>query len=157
MFAHTFYTSVFDKKFAMRNEDRSGLIRASLLLATLDSIDKTIASYTSEDSFKSIFTAYCNGQSIPMTPIEARRLAAYLVKESVPLSSILIQLRALAIKAHEETNFDDGDSRVLMVYQAIRSVLHETAQLIYTPPSVNKWTLTSLEDVCISWGLPSAV
>ena len=155
MFATVFYLSIFDRKFNPRSDhERSPLIRISLLLAVLQNIDETIRSYTSEDEFKRTFAAYCMGETLEMSIQESHRLAAYLVRESVPYAPILVELRKLTQKAYDEASFEPGDSRVSMVHQAIRSVLHETACQISTPVQVNKWSLRSLEEVIEVWGFP---
>jgi len=156
LFATAFYTSVFDRKFNLRSDhERPPLIRTSLLLASLDSIDETIKSYRHEELFKRNFAAYCNGESSEMSPSEARRLAAYLVRESVPQPSVLVELRKLGRKAHHEAGSDPVNSRSPMVHQAILSVLHETACQISSPPPVNKWTLRSLSEIAEIWSLPT--
>jgi len=155
MFATQFYAAVFDRKFSLRSDvERPPLIRPSLLIASLDAIDKTLGDYRSGDvSFQKNFSAYCTGKEEEMSCQEARRLAAYLVRESIPLAAVLAELRKLVGKAHDEAGSDPADPRTAMVREAIRSVLYETACQITSPPAVNKWTLRSMEEIITLWGM----
>ncbi|PCH43928.1 hypothetical protein WOLCODRAFT_104419 [Wolfiporia cocos MD-104 SS10] len=160
-FASDFYNKIYDRRFSGRSENnpRPPLIRENTLSGSLLALDRQLEVIRASAAFLPILSRYANGQSIPVYPPGSeewkayRDLSWYLQRNSVPVASLLVALKALAQRAHERClggSPPEGTSDAAMLDQGIKAVLHATGTQMCTALG-SGWSVKSLDEIISAW------
>jgi len=160
-FAVDFYSKLYDRRFSGRSEGnpRSPLIREGTLSGSLYALDRQLEIVRTNPAFLSALGTYARGESIPTTvmdavPIGASAIAWYLLRNNVPVSTLLGVLQVLAQRAHTACvdlptpEGSAGDTAALE--RGIREVLHATGTQMTTTLG-SGWATRSLDEILQVW------
>ncbi|KAI0270748.1 hypothetical protein BC834DRAFT_967470 [Gloeopeniophorella convolvens] len=158
-FAADFYGKVYDRRFSGRAESstRAPLIREGTLSGTLYALDQQLESIRTNPAFLSALGAYARGEHVPtavVDTISANTFAWYLLRNNVPVSTLLGVLQGLAQRAHAacvglpppEGSGDDAEA----LERGVREVLHATGTQMTTTLG-SGWAMRSLDEVLHVW------
>ena len=158
-FAADFYGKLYDRRFSGRSESnpRAPLIREGTLSGTLYALDQQLEAVRTHPAFLSALGAYARGESIPadvMDVVGASAMAWYLLRNNVPVSTLLGVLQGLAQRAHAacvelpppEGAAGDG----VTLERGIREVLHATGTQMTTTLG-SGWSMRSLDEILQVW------
>jgi anaphase-promoting complex subunit 1 len=160
-FAVDFYSKLYDRRFSGRSESnpRAPLIREGTLSGTLYALDQQLEIVRTNPAFLSALGAYARGESILTTVVDAMPLGAsavawYLLRNNVPVSTLLGVLQVLAQRAHAACvdlptpEGSAGDTAALE--RGIREVLHATGTQMTTTLG-SGWATRSLDEILQVW------
>lgn len=159
-FAVDFYGKLYERRFSGRSESnppRAPLIREGTLSGTLYAQDQRLESVRTDPAFLSALGAYARGDSIPTSTADVvgpSAIAWYLLRNNVPVSTLLGVLQGLAQRAHAacvqlpppEGSGGDGVS----LERGIREVLHATGTQMTTTLG-SGWSMRSLDEILQVW------
>ena len=158
-FAVDFYSKLYDRRFSGRSESnpRAPLIREGTLSGTLYALDQQLETVRTDPAFMSALGAYARGESIPaavVVAVGASAIAWYLLRNNVPVSTLLGVLQILAQRAHAacvelpppEGSAGDGAA----LERGIREVLHATGTQMTTTLG-SGWASRSLDEILQVW------
>ncbi|KZT04675.1 uncharacterized protein LAESUDRAFT_657451 [Laetiporus sulphureus 93-53] len=162
-FATEFYSRVYERRFSGRSENnaRSPLIRESTLSGALLAIDRHLDTIRTMKAFVAALSHYAQGDAIPVYPKGSsewkcsRHLSWYLQRNSVPVSSVLAVLKALARKAHRDCLAAPppaGTTDVARLDRGIKEVVYFAGTSMTTSMG-SGWSLRSLDEVVAAWCL----
>lgn len=160
-FAAEFYSKIYAKSFSGKaeNNPRPPLLRESSLRAALLELDEKLEGLRRIPSFRSVLRDYVRGAGVPEhehhTAVHqvSRGLAIYLQRHSVPVSTLLVVLKALAVSSHARclrAPPPHGTTNEPVLGEAIKQVLHATGMQMSTYIG-SGWSLTSLEEILETW------
>jgi anaphase-promoting complex subunit 1 len=162
-FAAEFYSKLFGRWFSGRaeNNPRPPLIRESTLRAALLELDEKLEKIRDDPVFFDMLKAYVRGAEIrefsrdtePASFAIARGLGLYLQRHSVPASTLLVVLKALAYSSHARclrAPKPDGTQNVPLLDEAIKQVVHATGMQM-TSSIGSGWSLSSLDEILTAW------
>ncbi|KAA1474069.1 hypothetical protein DENSPDRAFT_803509 [Dentipellis sp. KUC8613] len=156
-FAADFYGKVYDRRFSGRAENnaRSPLIRDSTLSGTLYALDQQLEAIRASPAFLRTLAEYARGDALAAlaAPDAAQRLTWYLLRNNVPVSTLLSVLRGLAQLAHTHCLTappPDGTQAVDALDMGIQAVLHATGSQMTTTLG-SGWSMRSLEEIVQTW------
>jgi anaphase-promoting complex subunit 1 len=171
-FAVDFYGKLYERRFSGRSETNSSssnpnlnpnpsprapLIREGTLSGTLYAQDQRLEAVRTDPAFLSALGAYARGESIPASTADvvgASAVAWYLLRNNVPVSTLLGVLQGLAQRAHAacvqlpppEGSGGDG----VALERGIREVLHATGTQMTTTLG-SGWSMRSLDEILQVW------
>jgi anaphase-promoting complex subunit 1 len=133
------------------------LIREGTLSGTLYALDQQLETVRTDPAFMSALGAYARGESIPTAVVDAvgaNAIAWYLLRNNVPVSTLLGVLQILAQRAHAacvelpppEGSAGDGAA----LERGIREVLHATGTQMTTTLG-SGWASRSLDEILQVW------
>ncbi|KIP09445.1 hypothetical protein PHLGIDRAFT_102877 [Phlebiopsis gigantea 11061_1 CR5-6] len=160
-FAAEFYSKVYAKSFSGKaeNNPRPALLRESSLRAALLELDEKIEGLRRSPPFRSVLRDYVRGAGVPeyehgtVLHKVSRGLAIYLQRHSVPVSTLLVVLNALAMSSRTRclrAPPPHGTTNEPVLGEAIRQVLHATGMQMTTFVG-SGWSLSSLEEILETW------
>src|SRR6266702_1306498 len=163
-FAVDFYSKVYERRFSGRGENssRAPLIREGTLSGTLSALDLQLEAVRTDPAFLSALGTYARGEAIPTTVVDAvgaGAIAWYLLRNNVPVSTLLRVLQGLAQRAHAACvelpppEGSGGDAAALE--RGVREVLHATGTQMTTTLG-SGWAMRSLDEVLHVWRTGSA-
>jgi anaphase-promoting complex subunit 1 len=164
-FAVDFYSKLYDRRFSGRSESspRAPLIREGTLSGTLYALDQQLETVRTNPAFLSALGAYARGESfiLPTAAVDpdpdsvgASAIAWYLLRNNVPVSTLLGVLQVLAQRAHAACvelpppEGSAGDTAALE--RGIREVLHATGTQMTTTLG-SGWATRSLNEILQVW------
>ena len=157
-----FYGKVYDRRFSGRSENnpRPPLIRENTALGALHTLNEQLNLVRVDPEFLRILKVYVRGQpgallggGSEISAEIAKDLAWYLQQNGVPPSGVLVLLRDLARKAHEQclgAPAPEGTTDAETLDEGIREVLHVTAASVAENLGQG-WTARSLNEVLRLW------
>ena len=180
-FAVDFYGKLYERRFSGRSETSGGsssnpnsnpnltttttssssprapLIREGTLSGTLYAQDQRLEAVRTDPGFLTALGAYARGESIPASTADvvgASAVAWYLLRNNVPVSTLLGVLQGLAQRAHAacvqlappEGSGGDG----VALERGIREVLHATGTQMTTTLG-SGWSMRSLDEILQVW------
>jgi len=173
-FAADFYAKVYDRRFSGRTEEnaRPPLIRDTTVQGALHALDQKLDSIRNAPVFLAYMGQYVKGESLPderamksviMDGVEqhlegrtiSRYLSWYLLRNGVPVSTLLVVLRQLAGDAHKQclgAPFPEGTSDSLKLDLGIKEVLHATGTRMTTSLG-SGWNIRSLNEIIEAWNV----
>ncbi len=160
-FAAEFYGKIFERRFSGRSENnpRPPLIRESTLHAALHELDQKLEVLRSRPSFRPMLREYARGSGLPEFEHDSalqkvsHALAWYLQRNSVPVSTLLVVLKALAVSSHGrclKAPPPHGTTDVPVLDEAIKAVLHATGTQLMTSIG-SGWSVRSVEEILETW------
>lgn len=162
-FAAEFYNKVFMRWFSgiSENNVRPPLLRESTLRAASLQLDDQIEAFRTRKDFTSMLRKYIRGAGIPAYDRDTRRteyelsrsLAMYLQRHNVPVSTLLVVLKALAVSSHArclQAPPPHGTDDQTVLDEAIKEVVHATG-LQMTSYVGGGWSISSLEEILATW------
>ncbi|KAH7911788.1 hypothetical protein BJ138DRAFT_869582 [Hygrophoropsis aurantiaca] len=155
-FAMDFYSKVYDRRFSGRSENnfRPPLIRQSTISGALLALDAALEAIQNSEHFKIAFSQYARGEFVHDAVHELGHcLAWYLLRNGVPVSSLLMVMRTLAQDAYANTaNVPPpaGTTDLLTLDQGVKEVLHGTGTKMTTAFG-SGWSFPSLLKVVEAW------
>lgn len=166
-FMAEFYSKIFTRGFsgAAENNARPPLVREYTLRAALLELDEKLESLRSRPSFLPMLREYARGAGVPNFERDtglagvSRALATYLQRHSVPVSTLLVVLKALAVSSHARcvrSSPPDGAEDGPVLDEAIKHVLHATGMQLTTAIG-SGWSMSSLEEILASWDTDDAM
>lgn len=178
-FAADFYAKVYERRFSGRveNNPRPGLIRDTTVQGTLHALDRKLDALRASETFQHYIGCYTRGEplsissnsfgdvDVPMNmdvdgdlideELMQRRLAWYLLRNGVPVSTLLVVLRQLAKDAHEQCLSlppPAGTTNVRALDMGIKEVLHSSGNKMTTALG-SGWSVRSLNEIIDTWKL----
>ncbi|KXN83985.1 Anaphase-promoting complex subunit 1 [Leucoagaricus sp. SymC.cos] len=175
-FAADFYSKIYDRRFSGRanNNPRPPLIRDTAVLGALYSLDRRLETVRGSETFLRALGQYARGEFVTgTTPSEndegqgridaeddlklgvMRQLGWYLLRNGVPVSTLLVVLRQLAQDAHRQclgVPPPEGTSDAALLDLGIKEVLHGTGTKMTTALG-SGWSAKSLDEIIHVWGL----
>jgi len=154
-FASDFYSKVFDRRFSGRaeNNSRLGLLRENTVAGALHTLDDRLDVIRVQPDFVQALTAYVRGESLAQHLKEYRLLAWYLLRNGMPVSTMLVILRGLARDAHTQcigAPPPQGTTNAQALERGIKEVLHASGSKM-TSALGSGWSMRSLEQVVQLW------
>lgn len=160
-FAAEFYGKLYNRWFSGRSENnpRPALLRESTLRAALLQLDEKLEGWRTNALFRPMLRDYIRGAGIPEFKKDSAlgklscALAVYLQRHSVPVSTLLVVLKALAVSSHGRclrAPPPHGTTDRPVLDEAIKQVLHATGMQM-TSSVGSGWSLTSLEEILATW------
>ncbi|GLB44114.1 putative anaphase promoting complex subunit 1 [Lyophyllum shimeji] len=157
-FAADFYSKIYDRRFSGRaeNNPRPPLIRDSTVAGALHALDQQLDTIRAEPQFITALGQYARGE--PITESQAgisTSLAWYLLRNGVPVSTLLIILRGLARDAHAQCLGlppPEGTSDAVALDLGIKEVLHGAGTKMTTALG-SGWSVRSLDEIINAWKL----
>ncbi|TFK69815.1 hypothetical protein BDN72DRAFT_839974 [Pluteus cervinus] len=157
-FATDFYCRVYDRRFSGRaeNNPRPPLLRESTVLGAQYALDQQLDRIRSTPRFLVALGKYARGEVLDDTNTSLeifQKLAWYLLRDAVPVSTILVVLKDLAREAHVqcfEKPPPGGTSQSALLEVGIREVLHATGTRM-TQGLGAGWDVRSLDEIIQAW------
>ncbi|KAH7924451.1 hypothetical protein BV22DRAFT_509025 [Leucogyrophana mollusca] len=155
-FAMDFYSKVYDRRFSGRSENnlRPPLIRENTVSGALQALDDRLDIVQNDARFKVALSQYARGELVLDTIYELGQwLAWYLLRNGVPVSSLLVVMRSYAQDAYAQSSRrppPEGTTDVSTLDQGVKEVLHGTGTKMTTAFG-SGWSLPSLERVIQAW------
>ena len=168
-FITDFYSQVYERRFSGRTENsrRPPLIRDTTVLGVSYALYQRLNVVRTHPKFVDYLGRYARGDVLPETPVggvelekeeldeEAlnRYLAWYLLKNGVPVSTLLFVLRGLARDAHVQclgVSPPEGTSDGHALDMGIKEVLHATGMRM-TAVIGPGWSVSSLNEIIEAW------
>lgn len=171
-FAADFYSKIYDRRFSGRanNNPRPPLIRDAALLGALNALDEQLEQVRKSETFLSVLGQYVRGEVVTSTiPSDTpggdtskggngimRQLGWYLLRNGVPVSTLLVVLKQLAQDAHQQclgVPPPEGTNDAALLDLGIKEVLHGTGTKMTTALG-SGWSAKSLDEIVRIWGVP---
>ncbi|KAF8064115.1 hypothetical protein FPV67DRAFT_1420084 [Lyophyllum atratum] len=159
-FAADFYSKIYDRRFSGRTENnpRPPLIRDSTVAGVLHALDQQLDTIRSAPNFATALGQYARGEAItePEADIQTS-LAWYLLRNGVPVSTLLVILRGLARDAHAQCLGlppPEGTSDAVSLDLGIKEVLHGAGTKMTTALG-SGWSVRSLDEIIDAWKIVS--
>ncbi|KAI0063298.1 hypothetical protein BV25DRAFT_1907082 [Artomyces pyxidatus] len=156
-FAADFYSKIYDRRFSGRAEGnpRGPLIRDGTLSGALYALDQQLERVRANPEFLQTLGRYVRCEPLGVLPTEdmAQNLAWYLLRNNVPVSTLLVVLQGLAQRAHTHCLSvppPDGTSDAVALDRGIREVLHATGTQMTTTLG-SGWSMRSLDEILQVW------
>lgn len=175
-FAADFYSKIYDRRFSGRanNNPRPPLIRDTAVLGALYALDKRLETVRKSETFLRALGEYARGEAVTTSPPSdviggaagkdgeddeglgiTRQLAWYLLRNGVPVSTLLVVLRQLARDAHKQclgAPPPEGTNDAALLDLGIKEVLHGTGTKMTTALG-SGWSAKSLDEIIQVWGM----
>jgi anaphase-promoting complex subunit 1 len=161
-FAADFYSKIYERRFSGRRENnfRIALIRDSTVSGALYALDKQLDDVRVEPQFLSALSLYARGESVAVdeqiSPNISQYLGWYMLRNSVPVSTLLLILKDLATEAYTQCLGlppPDGTDDTAALGQGIKEVLHATGTKLTTALG-SGWSVRSLNEIiAVGWNL----
>ncbi|KAI0074880.1 hypothetical protein K474DRAFT_1600790 [Panus rudis PR-1116 ss-1] len=164
-FATEFYTKVFDRQFSGKTENnaRAALLKETTLTGALHDMDLPLQNIRKDPTFLSGLRNYVEGGTIPSSislrlddtnsiPL-SRALSWYLLRYSVPASTFLVVLKALAKTSqsrYAQVARSHGVEDVSALDIGIMQILHMTG-ILTTSTLASGWNESSFAEVLGAW------
>ncbi|CAK5271046.1 unnamed protein product [Mycena citricolor] len=128
-FAADFYSKIYERRFSGRRENnyRIPLLRDSTVSGTLHVLDEQLRHLRADEQFKEVLKQYASGEPVSMDEGASSLLAWYLLRNSVPVSTLLMILKHLANEAFEKCFQQPQPAGTIdqeLLKQGITEVLH---------------------------------
>jgi anaphase-promoting complex subunit 1 len=157
-FAADFYSKIYDRRFSGRTENnaRPPLIRDTTVSGALHALDQKLDTIRTLPLFLKALGQYSRGETISddrSTQNISQQLAWYLLRNGVPVSTLLVILKGLARDAHAQClglPMPEGTSDAVALDQGIRGVLHGTGTKMTTAFG-SGWSIRSLDEIIGMW------
>ncbi|KDR78406.1 hypothetical protein GALMADRAFT_224779 [Galerina marginata CBS 339.88] len=173
-FATDFYAKVYERRFSGRNENnaRPSLIRDTTVQGALHALDRRLGEVRLMPGFLGFMGHYARGEVLPSEQVTSdtsmgmnidgveidtetmeRYLAWYLLRNGVPVSTLLVVLRQLARDAHAQclgVPPPEGTSDAQGLDLGIKEVLHGTGTRMTTALG-SGWSVRSLNEIIEAW------
>ncbi|KAG6898030.1 hypothetical protein C0992_007026 [Termitomyces sp. T32_za158] len=155
-FAADFYSKIYDRRFSGRaeNNPRPPLVRDSTVAGALHELDQRLDVIRKTPEFTRVLGQYARGEMITETGSEVtRNLAWYLLRNGVPVSTILVILKGLARDAHAQCMGlapPGGTNDPISLDMGIKQVLHGAGTKMTTALG-SGWSVRSLDEVIDAW------
>jgi len=154
-FAADFYGKIYDRRFSGRaeNNPRPPLIRDNTMAGALHVLDKELDEIRSTHHFLAALGQYARGEKVVEAGDISESLAWYLLRNGVPVSTLLVMLRGLARDAHSQClgrPSPEGTDNVTGLDQGIKEVLHGTGTKMTTALG-SGWSVRSLDEIIKAW------
>lgn len=155
-FAADFYGKIYDRRFSGRaeNNPRPPLIRDSTVAGVLHALDQQLDEVRSAQPFIIALGQYVRGESVTSPESEITQyLAWYLLRNAVPVATLLVILRGLARDAHDQClglPVPDGTADAAALDLGIKEVLHGTGTKMTTALG-SGWSIRSLDEIIEAW------
>lgn len=157
-FAADFYSKIYDRRFSGRSENnpRPPLIRDSTVAGALHALDQRLDTIRLTPPFLASLGQYARGEIV--TEPEAstsQNLAWYLLRNGVPVSTLLVILRGLARDAHIQCLGlppPEGTNDAAALDLGIKEVLHGTGTRMTTAFG-SGWSVRSLDEIIETWNV----
>ncbi|KAJ7484095.1 hypothetical protein B0H11DRAFT_1806991 [Mycena galericulata] len=158
-FAADFYSKIYDRRFSGRREHnyRIPLIRDSTVSGALYALDKQLDVLRTQPEFLAALKQYTRGERVivdeRVSPNVSQFLAWYMLRNSVPVSTLLLILKDLAGDAYAQCLGrppPDGTDDTVALGQGIKEVLHATGSKL-TSALGSGWSVRSLNEITLSW------
>lgn len=176
-FAADFYSKIYDRRFSGRanNNPRPPLIRDTAVLGALYALDRRLETIRESEAFLRALGQYARGESVADTLSTSeqesrvddddddddlrlgvmRQLGWYLLRNGVPVSTLLAVLRQLAQDARKQclgVPSPEGTSNAALLDMGIKEVLHTTGNRMTTAFG-SGWSAKSLDEIIQVWGI----
>lgn len=169
-FASDFYARIYDRRFSGRSEEnaRPPLMRDTTVQGTLHALDQKLDLIRSSAVFLAYMGQYVRGELLPddramRAVVDAnleggmmsQYLSWYLLRNGVPVSTLLIVLRQLAGDAHKQclgATYPEGTSDAQKLDLGIKEVLHATGSRMTTSLG-SGWNIRSLNEIIEAWNI----
>ncbi|KAJ7802231.1 hypothetical protein B0H14DRAFT_1667535 [Mycena olivaceomarginata] len=158
-FAADFYSKIYERRFSGRRENnfRISLIRDSTVSGALYALDKQLDGVRTKPEFLAALRLYARGETVVVdervSPNISQHLAWYMLRNSVPVSTLLLVLKDLANEAYTQCSGQpapDGTDDTATLQQGIKEVLHATGTKLTTALG-SGWTVRSLHEILSVW------
>ncbi|KAF5353340.1 hypothetical protein D9756_008086 [Leucocoprinus leucothites] len=176
-FAADFYSKIYDRRFSGRanNNLRPPLIRDTAVLGALYALDRRLEKVRGSETFLRALGQYARGElvsdGIPSSEPDdsqrsidieddsrlgvMRQLGWYLLRNGVPVSTLLVVLRQLALDAHKQclgVPPPEGTNDAALLDLGIKEVLHGTGTKMTTALG-SGWSAKSLDEIIQVWSV----
>ncbi|KAJ6553970.1 hypothetical protein DFH09DRAFT_1366046 [Mycena vulgaris] len=160
-FAADFYSKIYERRFSGRRENnyRISLIRDSTVSGALYALDKQLDVLRTQPEFLAALRQYARGERVTVderaSPNISQHLAWYMLKNSVPVSTLLLILKDLAAEAYTQCLGlppPDGTDDTAGLGQGIKEVLHATGTKLTTALG-SGWSVRSLNEIMALWAV----
>ncbi|KAJ7145992.1 hypothetical protein C8R44DRAFT_656033 [Mycena epipterygia] len=154
-FAADFYSKIYDRRFSGRRENnfRIALIRDSTVSGALYALDKQLDAVRTRPEFLAALSQYARGERVVVderpSPNISQYLAWYMLRNSVPVSTLLLILKDLASEAYAQClglGPPGGTDDTAALGQGIKEVLHATGTKLTTALG-SGWSVRSLNEI----------
>ncbi|KAJ7938289.1 hypothetical protein B0H13DRAFT_1942264 [Mycena leptocephala] len=158
-FAADFYSKIYDRRFSGRRENnfRISLIRDSTVSGALYALDKQLDVVRTKPEFLAALRSYARGEPVDVdelvSPNISQYLAWYMLRNSVPVSTLLLVLKELATEAFTQCSGlppPEGTDDTVTLEQGIKEVLLATGTKLTTALG-SGWSVKSLNEVLAVW------
>ncbi|KAJ7631908.1 hypothetical protein DFH06DRAFT_1479779 [Mycena polygramma] len=158
-FAADFYSKIYDRRFSGRKENnfRIALIRDSTVSGALYALDKQLDVVRTRPEFLAALREYARGEPVTVdervSPNISQFLAWYMLRNSLPVSTLLLVLKDLATEAYTQCSGlppPDGTDDTVTLEQGIKEVLLATGTKLTTALG-SGWSVRSLNEVLAVW------
>jgi anaphase-promoting complex subunit 1 len=157
-FAADFYSKIYDRRFSGRSENntRPPLIRDNTVSGALHALDQKLDDIRTLPQFLKALGEYARGEIVSDDDLSqdlSQQLAWYLLRNGVPVSTLLIILRGLARDAHAQClglPMPEGTSDAAALDRGIKEVLHGTGTKMTTALG-SGWSIRSLDEIINAW------
>ncbi|KAK0216026.1 hypothetical protein IW262DRAFT_1276839 [Armillaria fumosa] len=153
-FAADFYSRIYDRRFSGRSENnaRIPLIRDSTVMGALHALDERLDVVRKDPGFLEIFAAYTVGAKVPLKAKgDAERLGWYLLRNMVPVSTVMQIMKGLASDAYAQCfGRPEGTFDARLLDEGIKEVLHATGSTMATSLGTG-WSVRSLDETVELW------
>ncbi|KAH0579751.1 hypothetical protein H2248_002588 [Termitomyces sp. 'cryptogamus'] len=155
-FAADFYSKIYDRRFSGRTENnpRMPLVRDSTVAGALHALDQQLDVIRKTPQFIAVLGQYARGEAITETqPDVTHSLAWYLLRNGVPVSTILVILKGLARDAHAQCiglASPEGTDDSISLDLGIKEVLHGAGTKMTTALG-SGWSVRSLDEIINAW------
>jgi anaphase-promoting complex subunit 1 len=157
-FAADFYSKIYDRRFSGRveNNPRPPLIRDSTVAGALHALDQEMDGIRSAPPFVVALGQYARGETVSDSEAEvSQHLAWYLLRNAVPVATLLVILRRLASDAHNQCLGPPapvGTTDAAALDLGIKEVLHGTGTKMTTALG-SGWSIRSLDEIIDAWNV----
>ncbi|KAJ7058266.1 hypothetical protein C8F01DRAFT_1027798 [Mycena amicta] len=160
-FASDFYSKIYERRFSGRKDNnfRIPLIRDNTVSGALYALDKQLDVVRSKPEFLAALGRYARGEKVDVdeqnSPNIAQLLAWYMLRNSVPVSTLLLILKDLASDSYQRSMTlppPDGSTQAALLQQGIKEVLHATGTKLTTALG-SGWSERSLNEIVDGWTL----
>ncbi|KAJ3566722.1 hypothetical protein NP233_g6827 [Leucocoprinus birnbaumii] len=157
------------------NNPRPPLIRDTAVLGALYALDRRLEGVRASEAFLRALGQYARGESVAETASSSerdenqglleveddsrlgvmRQLGWYLLRNGVPVSTLLVVLRQLALDAHKQclgVPPPQGTDDAALLDLGIKEVLHGTGTKMTTALG-SGWSAKSLDEIIRRWGV----
>ncbi|KAK0431648.1 hypothetical protein EV421DRAFT_2011785 [Armillaria borealis] len=153
-FAADFYSRIYDRRFSGRSENnpRIPLIRDSTVMGALHALDERLDVIRKDPQFLEILAAYTVGAKVSLkSKGDAERLAWYLLRNMVPVSTVMQIMKGLASDAYAQCfGRPEGTFDARLLDEGIKEVLHATGSTMATSLGTG-WSVRSLDETVELW------
>lgn len=161
-FTVDFYNKTFDRWFSGRyeNNPRAPLLREATVAGALHALDAQLEELRSDANFTLALGQYGRGERVELSvgkeTMESLSfyLSWYLNRNSVPVSTLLVNLKELADVARHQclrkATPPEGTDDDAALELGIREVIHMTGTQMTTSLG-NGWSVRSLDEVITAW------